>query len=89
MDNKEKYVACNKDIPPQDWTDYELPDIDVSKEKYDRWKTNCLRNKTRSSWLYLIDEASMLTEQQKINIMVNLKVNGVGLLLIKQARVKP
>ena len=50
--NKTEYIACGKNKPPEDWTDYELPYIVVSEKKYDRWVKRCLSNKTNSSWLY-------------------------------------
>ena len=34
--NKTEYIACGKNKPPEDWTDYELPYIVVSEKKYDK-----------------------------------------------------
>lgn len=40
------------DTPPQDWTDYELADLDVPEMFYNEWRERCLRNKSRTSWVY-------------------------------------
>lgn len=37
---------------PEDWIDYEIADIEVDEEKYNRWVNNCKKNKTSSSWIY-------------------------------------
>ena len=36
--------------------DNQLWDIVVSKEKYDSWINNCIKNKSGTSWIYLEGE---------------------------------
>ena len=33
----------------------QLPDLYVSKEQYDRWKNNCEKNKSATSWMYFTE----------------------------------
>jgi alpha-glucosidase (family GH31 glycosyl hydrolase) len=38
-----------------DWDtgDNQLTDIEVSEEQFNRWLTNCKKNKSHTSWIYL------------------------------------
>tara|TARA_R110001606_G_scaffold42528_1_gene113521 strand:- start:221 stop:547 length:327 start_codon:yes stop_codon:yes gene_type:complete len=45
--------------------DNQLTDIEVSEEQFNRWLTNCKKNKSHTSWIYL----DWPTERRKVYLI--------------------
>jgi len=62
------YYKWQDELPPQDWTDYELPWLEVDEELYNTWISNCIKNKTNSSWIYLKNLGQCIRRKVKLDL---------------------
>lgn len=65
--NKTKYTSID-DV--YDTTDDQLCEINVDRQLYMRWLNNCLKNKSKTSWVYFYNKNNVCF-RRKIKLIEN------------------